>query len=133
VRPLGEDDIPACEALCVSVQGFERTRELRDALESPGLNPYVALRAGRIVAYAATLDTFGAAHAVAESEENMSALIAGAVLPDGPAASFLLPLHQHDLLRWCLDAGLRIVKPMNYMVMGRYRRPRGAWIPSVLY
>jgi GNAT superfamily N-acetyltransferase len=133
VRPLGEDDIPACEELCVFVHGFERTRELRDALESPGLSPYVALRGGRIVAYAATLDKFGAAYAVAESEDDMAALIAGAVVPDGPPASFLLPLHQHDLLRWCLAAGLRIVKPMNYMVMGRFRRPQGAWIPSVLY
>ena len=133
VRPLCEDDIPACEELCVYVHGFERTRELADALESPGLSPYVALREGRIVAYAATLHEFGAAHAVAESEDDLSSLIAGSVSPVGPPASFLLPLHQHDLLRWCLAAGLRIVKPMNYMVMGRYRRPQGAWIPSVLY
>ena len=62
----------------------------------------------------------------------MSALIAGAVAPGGPPASFLLPLHQHELLRWCLTAGLRVVKPMNYMAAGRYRRPQGAWIPSVL-
>jgi GNAT superfamily N-acetyltransferase len=133
VRPLGEGDIPACEELSVFVHGFERTRELRDALEAPALTPYVALRDGRIVAYAATLDKFAPAHAVAESEDDMSALIAGAVAPDGPPASFLLPLHQHGLLRWCLAAGLRIVKAMNYMVMGRYRRPEGAWIPSVLY
>jgi GNAT superfamily N-acetyltransferase len=133
VRPLAEDDIPACEGLCVSVHGFERTGELRDALESPGLSPYVALREDRIVAYAATLDEFGAAYAVAESEADMAALVAGAVVPGGPPASFLLPVRQHHLLRWCLAAGLRIVKPMNYMVMGPYRRPQGAWIPSVLY
>ena len=133
VRPLGEDDILACEELCVFVHGFERTRELRDALAAPGLNPYVALREGRIVAYATTLGDFGAAYAVAESEDDLAALIAGAVVPGGPPASFLLPLHQHDLLRWCLAAGLRIVKPMTYMVMGRYRRPQGGWIPSVLY
>jgi predicted N-acetyltransferase YhbS len=133
VRALGEDDIPACEELCVFVHGFERTRELRDAFESPGLSPYVALREGRIVAYAATLNQFGAAYAVAESEDDMAALIAGAVVPNGSPASFLLPLHQHDVLRWCLATGLRIVKPMNYMVMGHYRRPQGAWTPSVLY
>jgi hypothetical protein len=71
--------------------------------------------------------------AIYSSWEDMSAVIAGAVVPDGPPASFLLPLHQHDLLCWCLASGLRIVNPMNCMVMGRYRRPQGAWIPSVLY
>jgi ribosomal protein S18 acetylase RimI-like enzyme len=133
VRPLVEDDIPACEELHVFVHGFDRTRELRDALAAPTFEPCVALREGRVVAYAATLHQFGAAHAVAESEDEMAALIHGALESSGRPASFLLPLHQHDLLRWCLAAGLRIVKPMNYMVMGRYRRPKGAWIPSVLY
>ena len=133
VRPLVEADIPGCEELCIFVHGFERTHELRDALAAPGFSPHVALREGRVVAYAATLHQFGAAYAVAESEEDLAALISGAVAPGGPPASFLLPLHQHGLLRWCLSAGLRIVKPMNYMVMGRYRRPQGAWIPSVLY
>ena len=133
VRPLVAHDIPACEELHVFVHGFARTRELRDALAAPALDPYVALREGRIVAYAATLHQFGAAHAVAESEDDMAALIFGAAGPGGPPASFLLPLHQHGLLRSCLAAGLRIVKPMNYMVMGRYRRAQGAWIPSVLY
>lgn len=133
VRPLREDDISACEQLCLSVHGFERTRELRDALAAPGFSPVVAVRDGRIVAYASTLEDFGATHAVAETENDMAALIAGAALPGGPAASFLLPLHQHELMRWCLAEGLRIVKPMNYMVIGRYDRPQGAWLPSVLY
>ena len=133
VRPLHDHDLPACEELCVRVLGFERTNELRDALAAPGFTPCVALRNDRIVAYVSTLHAFGAAYAVAESEQDLADLIAGAVAPDGPPASFLLPLHQHDLLRWCLSAGLRIVKPMNYMVLGGYRRPRGAWVPSVLY
>ena len=133
VRPLHADDVPACEALCLRVHGYERTTELRDALAAPGFHPYVARRDGRIVAYVSTLHAFGAAYAVGESEEDLADLIAGAVPPDGTPTSFLLPLHQHDLLRWCLFAGLRIVKPMNYMVLGPYRRPRGAWIPSVLW
>jgi GNAT superfamily N-acetyltransferase len=133
VTPLVESDLAACEQLCVSVHGFARTAELRDALEAPGLTPVVARRGGRLVAYATTLADFGAAHAVGETDDDLFALLTGAVTPDGPPASFLLPLHQHHLVRRCLAAGLRVVKPMTLMVVGPYRRPSGAWIPSVLH
>jgi predicted N-acetyltransferase YhbS len=132
VAPLTEDDLAACERLCISVHGYERTTELRDALRAPELTPLVARRHGRIVACATTLFDFGPAFAVAENEDDLFALIAGAVTPDGPPASFLLPLSQHLLVRRCLAAGMRIVKPMTYMVVGPYHRPDGAWIPSVL-
>ena len=95
--------------------------------------PFAAIRDGRLVAYATTLSFFPAAYAVAESQEDMTALIAGALAGSDAPASFLLPTRQHELLRWCLQAGLRIVKPMTYMIIGEHRRPRGAWIPSVLY
>ena len=133
VRQLTADDLESAEDLCRSVHGFERTNELRDALEAPGSGPFAAIRDGRLVAYATTFSFFPAAYAVGESHEDIAALIAGAVAASGAPASFLLPTHQDELFRWCLDAGLRIVKPMTYMVIGEYRRPRGAWIPSVLY
>jgi len=63
----------------------------------------------------------------------MAALIAGALAASDAPASFLLPTRQHELFRWCLQAGLRVVKPMTYMAVGEYRPPHGAWIPSVLY
>jgi hypothetical protein len=63
----------------------------------------------------------------------MRALIAGALARDEAPASFLLPIRQADLFRWCLGEGLRVVKPMTYMSMGEYREPNGCWIPSVLY
>ena len=132
VRPLEAGDLPECERLHRAVHGDERTRELRDALDAPGLTPVVARRDGRVVAYATTLADFGAACAVAESERDMSGLVAG-TLAAGPApASFLLPTSHHELFRWCLDSGLRVVKTMTYMAMGDRRRPNGAWIPSVL-
>lgn len=133
VRPLVADDLEAAEELCRSVHGVERTNELRDALEAPMLRPFAAIREGRLVAYATTLGFFPAAYAVAETEEDMAALIAGTLATSDAPASFLLPTRQHELFRWCLQAGLRVVKPMTYMVIGEYRRPRGAWIPSVLY
>jgi hypothetical protein len=40
---------------------------------------------------------------------------------------------RHELFRWCLQAGLRVLKLMTYMAIGEHRERRGAWIPSVLY
>jgi GNAT superfamily N-acetyltransferase len=128
VRLLEESDIDAAEALSRRVHGYERTGELRDALASPRLQPLVALRGERLVAYAADLAFFPAAHGVAETDEDMAALIAAV-----PSASFLLPIRQAELFRWCLAAGLRVLKPMTYMTIGEYREASGAWIPSVLY
>jgi predicted N-acetyltransferase YhbS len=133
VRPMTEGDVEPCAALHLEAHGFERTAEVRDALHAPGLEPFVALRDGRIAAYATTLTFFPAAHAVAASPAAMAALIAGAIAAGEAPASFLLPTRQHELLRWALRAGLRVVKPMTYMVIGQPHRPRGAWIPSVLY
>jgi len=133
VRPLTQDDLEPSAALSRAVHGYERTNELRDAIETPGLEPFVALRDGRVVAYAATLTFFPAAHAVAETEEAMSALIAGALTAGDAPASFLLPIRQHELFGWALGAGMEIVKPMTYMVVGEHHEPNGAWIPSVLY
>ncbi len=133
VRPLEEPDIRECEELCLEVHGFERTNELRDAIEVPVLSPSVAVRDGRITAYATTLAFFPAAYAVAETEDDMRALIVGAPAAEEQPVSFLLPTRQAGLFRWCLDEGLRVVKPMTYMAIGEYREPAGSWVPSVLY
>ncbi len=133
VRALSAEDLEECEALCVGVHGFERTNELRDALADPLCAPLVALRDGRVSAYATTLSYFPAGHAVAVSEENMRELILGASALHGRALSFLVPAEQHALLRWCLGEGLRVVKPMTYMSIGEYRPAVGCWVPSVMY
>jgi predicted N-acetyltransferase YhbS len=133
LRPLHDADLAECERLHRRVHGFERTAELRDALAAPDLSPVVAIRDGRIVSYATTLTFFPAAHAVAETEHDMFALIAGALAAGEATASFLLPTRQAQLFRSCLAAGLRVVKPMTYMTLGTYSDPDGSWIPSVLY
>jgi GNAT superfamily N-acetyltransferase len=130
VRPLTETDIEECAELSKSVHGFERTGALRDSLQA--FTPYAALRDGRIVAYASTLTFWPMAHGVAEREEDMQALLSGAAaLVDEPLA-LLVPL-QSGLFPWCLEQGLRAVKPMNVMVLGEYREPSGSWFPSVIY
>ena len=133
IRPLEASDLAAAEELHVRVHGFERTSELRDALAVPAFSPTAAIRDGRLVAYATTLTFFPAAHAVAETAEDMAALIAGTLGVTGAPGSFLLPTRQAELFRWCLAHGLRVVKPMTYMTVGRYETPAGSWVPSVLY
>ena len=133
VRPLEDADIPEAEHLHRRVHGFERTAELRDALAAPGMAPTVAIRGDRIVAYATTLTFFPGAHAVAESDADVLALIAGTLAAQDAPASFLVPTRQARLFRSLLAMGLRVVKPMVYMTIGEYRRPNGAWIPTVLY
>jgi len=130
VRPLQEEDLDGCEALCTNVHGYGRTNELRDAMK--GFAPFVALRDGRLVAYASAVSFWPMNHGVAETEEDMKDLLLGAAAAIREPLAFLAPLRS-SLFRWCLDEGLRLVKPMNLMALGDYQEPSGGWFPSVLY
>jgi predicted N-acetyltransferase YhbS len=130
VRPLEAGDLAECGALCAKIHGFERTNELRDSIQT--FAPFVALRDGRIVAYASSVTLWPMNHGVAESEDDMKALMRGAAAAVTEPLSFLVPLRS-GLFRWSLEEGLRLVKPMNLMALGEYREPRGSWFPSVLY
>jgi predicted N-acetyltransferase YhbS len=130
VRPLEEGDLDECAALCKKVQGFERTNELRDSIQA--FAPFVATRDDRIVAYASNVTFWPLNHGVAESEDDMTALLQGAAGAVDEPLAFLVPLRT-GLFRWCLEEGLRLVKPMNLMALGEYQEPRGSWLPSVLY
>ena len=130
VRALEEDDLDECEALCRQVHGFERTNELRDAIQA--FKPFVAVRDGRVTAYASSIVFWPMNHGVAESAEDMQALLLGAAAAVDEPIAFLAPLRS-GLFNWSLGAGLRAVKPMNVMALGEYQEPRGSWFPSVLY
>jgi predicted N-acetyltransferase YhbS len=130
VRPPREADVQACEELCRRVHGFERTNELRVAMQA--FVPFVAVRDGGVVAYATALAFWPMAHGVAESDEDMQALLLGAAAASDEPLAILVPMRS-SLFAWCLDEGLRSLKPMNLMTLGFYQEPRGAWFPSVLY
>jgi hypothetical protein len=49
------------------------------------------------------------------------------------ALSFLLPVRQANLLRWCLSEGFGAVLPMTLMAMGKYQEPASCYMPSILY
>jgi GNAT superfamily N-acetyltransferase len=129
VRPMDEDDLDECEALCREVHGFERTGELRGAIQA--LAPYVAVCDGSIVAYLSNGTHWLFNHGVARSDD-MKALLRGVAATVEEPLSFSAPLRS-GLFRWCLGEGLRLVKPLNLMALGEYQEPRGSWFPSVLY
>ncbi len=125
VRPGTEADLEACDALCMRVHGHDRAGELRDAVAEGTAR--VVERQARVTGYATGLAFFG--HAVAETNDDLQALIAAAERFDGPG--FLVPLRNTELLRWCMAHGLRVFYVMNLMTIGLYQEPRGAFLPSV--
>ena len=131
IRRLTASDIEDCERLHESVHGYTRTNELRDTLATAA--PIVALRDGRVRAYMAVPTIWLANHGVAETEEDMQALLLGAPQVMKQPISFLMPARRAALFRWCLTQGYRAIRPMTLMTMGEYREPQGGYFPSVLY
>ena len=127
VRTATAADLEACNALCRSVHGMDRARELRDAVDGGGAS--VVVRGGRIAGYTTAIAFFG--HTVCETSDDLKALIAAATSFAGPG--FLVPSRNGALLRWCLDRGLRVTQSLTLMTMGLYNEPAGAYLPSILY
>lgn len=131
VRPMLEDDIAACDRLFGAAHGLSRAQELHRALGL--LAPVVAERHGRIVGYLAAPGQWRANHGVAETASDMAGLLIGATALRGAPVGLLVPSRQSDLLRWCLEAGMRAVKPMLLLARGAYRVPARCWVPSAQY
>ena len=127
VRPATDADAQACDAVCVRVHGHDRAGEVRDAIAQGSAK--VVERHGRITGYTTGVALFG--HSIAETNDDLVALIAAAEEFGGPG--FLVPLPNTELLRWCLAHELRVVSMMNLMTIGLYQQPRGAFLASVLY
>jgi predicted N-acetyltransferase YhbS len=127
VRPATARDLDACNQLCMHVHGHDRRGELLDAL-TQGTATLVE-HGGRLAGYATPIAFLG--HAVGKTNDALKALIGAA--PAFPGPGFLLPTRNGELLRWCLDHGLRVVQPMTLMSVGLYNEPAGAFLPSVLY
>ncbi len=100
---------------------------MRDALR-PGHGAIIE-RAGRITGYTSAIAFFG--HAAGETNDDIKALIGAAESFGGPG--FLVPTRNGNLMRWCLNSGLRIVQPMTLMTVGLYNEPTGPYLPSVIY
>jgi predicted N-acetyltransferase YhbS len=128
VRAARSEDISACNEICISVHGFSREKELRQALDQSIATVNID-NTGNITGYAAGIGIFG--HAVAKTNEVLKALVASASAILGPG--FFVPGRNYNLLRWLLDAGFRVVWPANLMTVGNYQDPTAPFLPSIAY
>ena len=70
-------------------------------------------------------------HAVGESNLDLEALLCAAEGIEGPG--IIVPTRNTELLRWCLESGMRVVQPMSLMTIGLYNQPSGAYLTSILF
>ena len=127
VRRAESTDLDDCNAIARQVHGFDRSRDLSEAVQQG--TAVVVERGGRISGYASALGFFG--HASAETNIDLQALITSADSFLG--SGILVPTRNNALFRWCLANGLRVVQPLTLMTMGLYSDPAGAWLPSIMF
>ena len=127
VRSADEDDVEACNELCRAIHGHDRGGEIEDAVREKTAT--VVEHLGRVTGYATAIGFF--AHAVAETNEDMMALIGATETITGPG--ILVPTRNHALFTWCLNNNFQLVQQMTLMTIGLYNEPSGAYLPSVLY
>ena len=130
-RRLEENDVAECDALHRRLLGYNRTNEFRDRLAEG--SAAVVLHEQRVVGYLASPTRVSDNHGVADSDQAMQALLSGAAKLNDAPLSFLLPIRHTNLFRWCLEEGLRAVRPMTLMTIGGYSDPQGIYVPSILY
>jgi hypothetical protein len=92
---------------------------------------YCVTRNNRITAYTVDLSTDG--YTLGETETDIQALILNIAAQKSGELAFLVPTSYSDLLRWCLNEGLRVTKPLTLMVKGDYQTPVGIYLPNLLY
>ncbi|NJK66692.1 MAG: GNAT family N-acetyltransferase [Microcoleus sp. CSU_2_2] len=130
VWPMVSEAVDECAALCKKLYGCDRTSDFEYALNF--FSPWVACKQGRIVAYTCAVSAF--THSLAETEADIQALLLGVAASNSEAqVSFHLPVRYASLFRWCLQEGLRALKPLAVMAVGEYRQPEGCYFPSFVY
>ncbi len=126
-RPATPADHDAMDALCRDVYRISRKGEYA-ALAGAGFPAFVLDR-GRITGY---LTGTAIGHGVAESDDEMLALLAG-IGASMPAAHAHVAMRQGALYRRALAAGHRNRKVMNLMTYGPYEEPQGTYCPSTMF
>ncbi|MEU2158799.1 thioester reductase domain-containing protein [Streptomyces sp. NPDC019396] len=144
VRPMSEDDVPACQELYRTVNGHPRDGEIHmSAKRAFGWSqPYVAVdrSTGAIAGYTTGLSDLG--HLTAVSEAAVRALYTGAgelmrrTAPDGPAPRLRIPGRlMPDTLSWAFRTrGMALERLETLVVRGSYTTPgAGVYCPGLSY
>jgi len=130
-RPLVESDLDAAAVLCREVHGFDRKKELRDAIGKFG--PMGLFRGNKLAAYVSSPWLWIFNHGVAREERDILDILSAAGASSAQPLSLLVPIRRSGLFRWCLGQRLRVIKPLTLMSIGEYHEPRGGFFPSVVY
>jgi ribosomal protein S18 acetylase RimI-like enzyme len=126
-RPATPADYDAMDALCRDIYHISRKGEYA-TLTAAGF-PIFVLDRGHIAGY---LIGSIIGHGVAESDDDMLALLSGIAATTSGAQAFV-PLRQGALYRRALAAGHRNSKVMNLMSYGPYEAPQGTYCASVMF
>ncbi|MBC7772569.1 MAG: GNAT family N-acetyltransferase [Pyrinomonadaceae bacterium] len=128
VRPLTINDLPAIQR--VSTHHYHSSRHNECEIMLRGGFPAVALERDGIVTGYFIPGFLG--HGFAQSPDDLACLI-GAAMQRAPLPfhKILVPLGQQELYRTLMSRGARAIKLFNYMTVGPYTPPLGAWLPSV--
>lgn len=133
VRMANESDSKSCNTICKQIHGHDRNGELKESIKQETAK--VVLCGDRITGYTTGLAYFN--HSVGFTNDDIMALIGSSSISTtndsygGPG--ILIPSRNTQLLRWCLDNGLKLVQQLTLMTIGLYNEPAGSYMPSVLY
>ncbi|MEK6702962.1 MAG: GNAT family N-acetyltransferase [Planctomycetota bacterium] len=129
MRPVTEADLGSIGEISERQYGHSRVNEVRGFL-AIGLPGFVLRRegGGDVGYYFAGF----LGHGFAQTPEDLADLVVFTARHSPPAImKAIVPLGQHELHRRLLERGCRTLKLFNYMTVGPWEEPRGAWIPSV--
>ena len=128
VRPLVAGDLANIDRISTSQYHTTRRNEVEMFLKN-GLPGFVLERDGRAAGYYFP-GLIG--HGFAEKVDDLAALVGHAArnVPP-PFHKALVPLSENELHRALLSRGCRTIKLLNYMTMGEWKAPVGAWMPCI--
>lgn len=122
------DDVASMIDLCRQVHGFARSADIiRHTKDGKGF-VVENVSDGKLMGYAVSYGEEG--HAVGMDNDSIKALICACKGLEGCMGIFV-PSRNHELIKWCLSAGMRTLAGCNIMTLGEYTEPKLPYLPSI--